>query len=498
MDLILSAIFTALSPACLLANAIGVALGIIFGALPGLTAAMGVALLIPLTFNMPVVEAFSSLLGMYCGAIYGGCITAILVGTPGTVAAAATMLEGPALTARGESKRALDMATISSFIGGIFSCVVLIVLSPIFARAATAFGAAEYFSVALFGMAVVASLASSSPIKGGIAALLGMYLSTIGIDPIYGDLRNTFNMPDLFGGLPIVPVLVGLFAVGQILITLESAFTKETKVSIRMDKTSKRLSFKDLWVNKFNLLRSSIIGVVVGIIPATGVGTASYIAYSSAKNASKTPELYGKGVLEGIAATESANNAVTGGALVPLLTLGIPGDIVVAIILGALMIQGLVPGPLLFTEHPDVVYGIFSALAISNVLMLAMGLLAVRPLAKVLLVPTVVLMPAVLTLCVAGGYTVNNSTFDLSLVFIFGLLGYLMTKTGMPTSPLLLSMILSPIAESNFRRAVTISNGDYSVFFTSPISAAVLLLTLFVIIRVVLKEVKARRAAAAK
>ncbi len=303
-------------------------------------------------------------------------------------------------------------------------------------------------------------------------------------------------MPDLFGGLPIVPVLVGLFAVGQILITLESAFTKETKVSIRMDKSSKRLSFKDLWVNKFNLLRSSIIGVIVGIIPATGVGTASYIAYSSAKNASKTPELYGKGVLEGIAATESANNAVTGGALVPLLTLGIPGDIVVAIILGALMIQGLVPGPLLFTEHPDVVYGIFSALAISNVLMLAMGLLAVRPLAKVLLVPTVVLMPAVMTLCVAGGYTVNNSTFDLSLVFIFGLLGYLMTKTGMPTSPLLLSMILSPIAESNFRRAVTISNGDYSVFFTSPISASVLLLTLFVIIRVVLKEVKARRAAA--
>ncbi len=176
MDLILSAIFTALSPACLIANAIGVALGIIFGALPGLTAAMGVALLIPLTFNMPVVEAFSSLLGMYCGAIYGGCITAILVGTPGTVAAAATMLEGPALTARGESKRALDMATISSFLGGIFSCVVLIILSPIFARAATAFGAAEYFSVALFGMAVVASLASSSPIKGGIAALLGMYL----------------------------------------------------------------------------------------------------------------------------------------------------------------------------------------------------------------------------------------------------------------------------------------------------------------------------------
>ena len=493
MDLIFSAIATALSPACLIANGVGVALGIIFGALPGLTAAMGVALIMPLTFNMPTVEAFSALLGMYCGAVYGGSITAILVGTPGTVAAAATMLEGPALTVRGESKKALDMATIASFIGGIFSCIVLIVLSPLLAKAATAFGAQDYFAVAIFGMAVVASLASSSAIKGGIAALLGLYISTIGTDPIYGDLRNTFDIPQLFSGLPLVPVLVGLFAVGQILVTMEQAFIKNSQSSINVEISRKGLSLKDLTSNAYNFLRSSIIGTVVGIIPATGVGTASYIAYSTARGASKTPEQYGKGVLEGIAATESANNAVTGGALIPLLTLGVPGDIVVAIMLGALMIQGLVPGPLLFTEHPDVVYGIFTALGVSNVLMLVMGLLAVRPLAKVLLVPTTVLMPAVLTLCIVGGYAVNNSTFDLYIVFAFGILGYLMAKINMPASPLLLSMILSPIAETNFRRALVISDGDYSVFVTSPISLGVLLVTLGVIVRTVLVEIRTRK-----
>ena len=493
MDLVFSAIATALSPACLIANGVGVALGIIFGALPGLTAAMGVALIMPLTFNMPTVEAFSALLGMYCGAVYGGSITAILVGTPGTVAAAATMLEGPSLTARGESKKALDMATIASFIGGVFSCVVLIVLSPLLAKAATAFGAQDYFAVAIFGMAVVASLASSSAIKGGIAALLGLYISTIGTDPIYGDLRNTFDIPQLFSGLPLVPVLVGLFAVGQILVTLEQAFAKNSQSSINVEISRKGLSLKDLTSNAYNFLRSSIIGTVVGIIPATGVGTASYISYSTARSASKTPEQYGKGVLEGIAATESANNAVTGGALIPLLTLGVPGDIVVAIMLGALMIQGLVPGPLLFTEHPDVVYGIFTALGVSNILMLVMGLLAVRPLAKVLLVPTTVLMPAVLTLCIVGGYAVNNSTFDLYIVFGFGILGYLMAKINMPASPLLLSMILSPIAETNFRRALVISDGDYSVFVTSPISLCVLLVTLGVIVRTVLVEIRTRK-----
>lgn len=490
---VFAALSIAFSPECIVANAVGVALGIIFGALPGLTAAMGVALLLPLTFSMPTTEAFSALLGMYCGAIYGGSITAILVGTPGTVAAAATMLEGPSMTARGESKKALDMATIASFLGGMFSCIALATVAPLLARAATAFGAAEYFAVAVFGMAVVASLSSSAVLKGAIAALLGIFLSTIGSDPISGELRTTYDISDLFSGLPLVPVLVGLFAVGQILITMEEHFLKKDQGVGELKISKKGIEFKDLWVNRFVLLRSSIIGVIVGIVPATGVGTASYIAYSEAKRNSKTPELYGKGVLEGIAATESANNAVTGGALIPLLTLGVPGDIVTAIMLGALMIQGLVPGPMLFKEEPVIVYSIFTALGISNILMLVMGLIAIRPLSKVLLVPMNVLMPTVIVLCIIGGFSVNNSTFDLAIVAIFGIIGYFMNKVHIPPAPLLLAMILAPIAETNFRRALVTYNGDFTVFFTRPISAGIMLVTIAVVVRTVLAEIKDRK-----
>ena len=394
---ILDGIMNAISMGSLLANLMGVTLGIIFGALPGLTAAMGVALLIPLTFGMPAVEAFSALLGMYVGAIYGGCITAILVGTPGTVSAAATMLEGPALTARGESRRALDMATIASFVGGIVSALALIFIAPMLARAAMSFGAPEYFAVAVFGLTVVASLSSGHLVKGLISALAGLFLATIGLDPVTGDMRNTFDNPNLFNGLSLVPVLVGLFAVSQVLVTVEDVVRG---VSLKESTVSKRgISLKDLTGNVVNFIRSSVIGTLIGIIPATGVSAASFLAYSEAKRFSKTPEMYGKGCVEGIAATESSNNAVCGGALIPLLTLGVPGDIITAIMLGALMIQGLTPGPLLFVEHPVTVYGIFAAFIIANIMMLVCGLIAVRGAGKIIAIPGAVLMPIVITLC---------------------------------------------------------------------------------------------------
>lgn len=271
---ILDGIMSALSLSALLANLMGVALGIIFGALPGLTAAMGVALLIPLTFGMAPVDAFSALLGMYCGAIYGGCITAILVGTPGTVSAAATMLEGPALTARGESRKALDMATIASFIGGIFSALALVSVAPLLARAAMSFSAPEYFAVAVFGLTIVASLSSGHLIKGLISACVGLFLATIGLDPVTGDMRNTFDIPDLFNGLSLVPVLVGLFAMSQVLVTVEDVVRG---VSLKESKISRRgLSLKELTGNTVNFLRSSAIGTAIGIIPATGVSAATF------------------------------------------------------------------------------------------------------------------------------------------------------------------------------------------------------------------------------
>ena len=492
---ILDGIMNAISIGSLLANLMGVVLGIIFGALPGLTAAMGVALLIPLTFGMPAVEAFSALLGMYVGAIYGGCITAILVGTPGTVSAAATMLEGPALTARGESRRALDMATWASFIGGTLSALTLVSVAPLLARAAMTFGAPEYFAVAVFGLTVVASLSSGNALKGLIAALAGLLLATIGIDPVTGDMRNTFDNPNLFNGLSLVPVLVGLFAVSQVLVTIEDV---ARGVSLKEGAVSKRgLSLRDLTSNTVNFLRSSLFGTLIGIIPATGVSAASFLAYSEAKRFSRTPEMYGKGCLEGIAATESSNNAVCGGALIPLLTLGVPGDIITAIMLGALMIQGLTPGPLLFVEHPVTVYGIFAAFIIANLLMLAVGLLAVRGAGRIIAIPGSVLMPIVITLCVVGGYAVNNSTFDLLIVAIFGTVGYLMIKCDFPQPPLLLAMILEPIVESNFRRALSISQNDYSIFYTIPISCLILGVSLIVLLKPLVDDFRAGRKAAA-
>ena len=429
-DMFMTAFSSACSLEALVANFIGVALGIVFGALPGLTAVMGVALLIPLTFGFSPVIAFSSLLGMYCGAIYAGSITAILVGTPGTAAAAATMLEGPQFTARGESLKALEMTTIASFIGGIFSCLVLATVAPQLAHFALDFSAPEYFSLGIFGLTIVATLSEGALLKGCIAALLGMLISMIGMDPLSGNLRMTFDSPDL-------------------------------------------------------------------IVPATGSGTASFAAYSETKRHSKHPELFGKGSIEGIAATESANNAVTGGALIPLLTLGVPGDVVTAIMLGALMIQGMTPGPLLFQEQGTLVYSIFIALFVSNVFMLLLGYYAVRLFAKVVLIPGGILMPLVTTLCVVGGYALNNSNFDLAVMAGFGLLGYIMTKARFPLAPLLLAMILSGIIETNFRRALSISNQDFSVFFTRPVCASFLAISLFILFNLLWKEWKKYRAASA-
>ena len=468
-DMFISAFSSACSMEALVANFIGVALGIVFGALPGLTAVMGVALLIPLTFGFPAVIAFSALLGMYCGAIYAGSITAILVGTPGTAAAAATMLEGPKFTARGESLKALEMTTIASFIGGIFSCIVLATVAPQLAHFALDFSAPEYFSLGIFGLTIVATLS--------------------------GNLRMTFDSPDLINGVSLVPALVGLYALSQVLVTIEDVFMGRKLSTAEISR--KGISLPDLWANRAALIRGSLFGTFIGIVPATGSGTASFAAYSETKRHSKHPELFGKGTLEGIAATESANNAVTGGALIPLLTLGVPGDVVTAIMLGALMIQGMTPGPLLFQEQGTLVYSIFIALFVSNVFMLLLGYYAVRLFAKVVLIPGGILMPLVTTLCVVGGYALNNSNFDLAVMAGFGLLGYIMTKARFPLAPLLLAMILSGIIETNFRRALSISNQDFSVFFTRPVCAAFLAISLFILFNLLWKEWKKYRAASA-
>ena len=483
---------SALAAACgfeaLLANLLGVALGIVFGALPGLTAVMGVALLIPLTFGLPPVVAFSSLLGMYCGAIYAGSITAILVSTPGTAAAAATMLEGPRLTARGESLRALEMTTVASFIGGVFSCFILAGVAPQLARFALNFSAPEYFALGIFGLTIVATLSEGALLKGCIAACLGLLIAMVGMDPLTGNLRLTFDSANLINGVSLIPALVGLYALSQVFLTCEDVFRGKRLSAVNISR--KGISLAEIWANRSALLRGSLIGTFIGIVPATGSGTASFAAYSEAKRNSRHPEAFGNGAIEGLAATESANNAVTGGALIPLLTLGIPGDVVTAVILGALMIQGMTPGPLLFQEQGALVYSIFISLLLANVFMLVLGMGSVRVFSKIVSIPGGILMPLVTTLCVVGGYALNNSNFDLGVMAVFGILGWIMTKASIPLAPLLLAMILSGIIETNFRRALSISDNDYTVFLTRPVCAVFLCISLFILFNLLRKEWK--------
>ncbi len=490
---ILTGIQSSVTASALLANVMGTVLGIVFGALPGLTATMGVALLIPITFGMPPVDAFAALLGMYCGAIYGGSISAILVGTPGTVAAAATLLEGPKLTAKGQSRKALEMATYASFSGGIISTLALLTIAPLLAKAAVKFGPAEYFALAFFGLAIVTSLSSGSVVKGIIAVCAGIFLSTIGIDQVSGDFRNTFDIPELFNGLNLVPALVGLFAVSQALVSLEGVFCGVHGLVKTGTLSKEGITLREMKSNFVNILRSSAIGTFIGIIPATGSSASIFIAYSEARRWSRHPELFGTGTLEGIAATESANNAVTGGALVPLMTLGLPGDTVTAIMLGALMIQGLVPGPLLFVDHAPVVYGIFSALFLANLFMLIFGLMAIRVAGKLVQVPNAVLMPIVLVLCGVGSFAVNNSFFDVGVMAVLGIVGYFMVKTGFPQAPMLLGMILGPLAEANFRRALSVSRDDLTVFITQPICCIILIAAFGVLANSFYKEIKTFR-----
>lgn len=483
MDIFIEALSTAFSFQNIFANFCGVALGITFGALPGLTAVMGVALLIPLTFGMPAATAFAALLGMYCGAIYGGSITAIAIATPGTAAAAATMLEAPYFRPRGESLKALQMVTIASFIGGIVSCLLLATIAPRLAKLALTFSAPEYFALGVFGLTIVAMLSEQSLAKGAISALLGMLIAMIGMDPLSGNIRLTFGNYQLINGISLVPLLVGLYALSQVMLALEDVFRgKSLQISLT-ELSSRRLTVKELWENRVNLLRSSLIGTFIGIVPATGAGTASFVAYGEARRFARRPELFGKGSLEGVAATEAANNATTGGALIPLLTLGVPGDMVTAVILGALMIQGITPGPLLFQEQGVLVYSIFISLFLANVFMLGLGLGAARLFARIALVPAGVLMPIVTTLCLIGGYALNNSFFEVLVMGFFGLVGYVMIKASIPLAPLLLAIILSGIIENNFRRALEISSNDYTVFFTRPIAATVLCVSVILFAR---------------
>lgn len=480
MDVFSQALSNLLSIQTLLFVLGGVAVGIAIGALPGLTATMGVALLLPLTFGMEAQNGILMLLGIYAGAIYGGSITAILLKTPGTPAAAATVLDGYALASKGEPGRALGISTFSSTIGGVISALLLMFVSPFLAKFALKFGATEYCALAVFGISIIASISGKSILKGLIAGGIGLALSTIGLDPINATPRFTFGSINLYSGFSFVPVMIGLFAMSQVLLMLEGEMTSEkfdTKKIKRVFPT-----WADIRQILPTVIRSGIIGTFIGSIPGAGTDIGAFVSYNEAKRWSKHKEEFGNGAIEGIAAPEAGNNGVTGGAMIPLLTLGIPGDAVAAIMLGALTIQGLQPGPLLFTNNGVMMYTIFIGFLLANVCLMILGMSGIRLFTKITQIPRFILMPVIMLLCIVGSFAINNSMFDVYVMFGAGILGFFMTKIEIPTSPLILALILGSMAESNFRRSLLLFNGSFSQFLTRPITVfflAAALITLF-------------------
>lgn len=460
------------TPAPLIMIPCGVVLGIIFGALPGLTATLGVAVLMPLTFFMDPVPGISFLLGVYCGGIYGGSIPAILVNTPGTPAAAATLLDGFPLARKGQALKTLQMALLASVIAGLISCATLIFVSPPLASLALRFGPPEFFALAIFGLTIVATVSGKSLLKGLIAASLGLIICFVGLDPIIGLPRLTFGVIQLQSGFALVPALIGLFAISEVMIQSETAW--KPKVTEVLKLTGENLKLREFKGSVVSIIRGSFIGTFIGAIPGTGAAISAFVSYGEAKRTSKHRHEFGQGCLEGVAAAESGNNGVTGATLIPLLTLGIPGDTVTAVLFGALLVQGLTPGPLLFVRSADIMFAIFSGLILCNIVMLIVGAVGVRFFYRVPLINPAFLYPAILALCIVGAYAVNSSLFDVFVMLGFGLLGYLLRKLDFPLPPVLLGIVLGPLAESNLRRGLIMTGGDIGAFFSRPITLIVL------------------------
>ena len=478
---------------------IGVFVGSVFAAIPGLSVILCVILFLPVTYTMTAIPGMIFLLGIYCAGGYGGSVSAILINTPGTPHAAATMLDGHPLSRQGRTKAALKIALYASTFGGVFSALMLLFLGPQVAKIAAQLGTAEYFMVCVFGLTIIAGVSGKSIIRGLVSACLGLLISCVGTDPMTSYDRFTFGIPRLYLGLDLAVCLIGLFALVEILAKAEKKLGELRLDTAKMHDDGKitRQEFKRMIRP---VLMSSLIGVMVGIVPGTGASEASWFSYNTAKNLSKHPEEFGKGSVEGIAAAESANNAVTGATLIPLLTLGIPGDGTVAIMLSALMINGLNPGLSLFTTDGDIMYAIMLGLILVNIFMLIQGKFLTTLFAKVVSIPQEILTPIIVIFCFAGAYSVNENYFDVAVALVFGALAWVLRKLDLPPVPILLGLVLGRMTETNFRRALLISNGNASIFLQSiycKIFLALIIIAVAAIVRGKLKEQKAAKIAAA-
>jgi len=463
----------------LAATCIGVLVGLVVGMIPGMTISTGIIVVLPVTFVLPADISIALLLGLYVGGMTGGSFSAILLNIPGTPSASATALDGFPMAARGEAGRALGVAITASFIGGLFSFLCLFSIAPLLADVALEFRSEDMFSLVFFGLTIICSFAARSLVKGLLSAALGLALVTVGQDPVMGTQRFTFGQANLMAGVHFLTAMIGLFAIPQLIDNLKSPESGK-KTQAKLASVLPRLT--DLKAIRLPVFIGSVTGAFLGMLPGAGGPIAAFISYDYSRKASKVPDRFGQGCVEGVAAPESANNAVTGGALIPMMTLGIPGDPVTAILIGALMIHGLAPGPLLFMERGDFAYGVIFSFFWANIFNFVIAILGLRLLVKLLATPRALLMPMVAVLCVIGSYALRNNFFDVYVMLFFGFVGLAMRWLDMPVVPMLLALVLGGQLEENLRVALIASKGDVAIFFTSPISLTFLCLSVLSIV----------------
>jgi putative tricarboxylic transport membrane protein len=480
----------AFTPTNLLFAFVGVFLGTVIGALPGIGPSAGVAVLLPVTFGMAPVTAIIMLAGIYYGAMYGGTITSVLINTPGESASVMTTLDGFQMALKGRAGAALGMAAIGSFIAGTASVVLLMVAAPPLADLAVTFGPPEYFALMVLGLTTLASLTGGSLLKGMVMAVAGLMLGTVGIDLMIGAPRFTFDNVNLLDGIDFLPVAVGLFAIGELLFNLYHPIRIEPVKAKLSGLMPTRQDWRDCYGS---IARGTVIGFFVGMLPGAGATIASFLAYATERRVSRHPEMFGTGVIEGVAAPESANNAASTGALVPLMALGIPGSGTTAVMLGALTLYGIQPGPLMLSTHPEVFWGLVASMYIGNVMLLILNLPLAPLFASVLRVPYGILIPIIMGIALFGVYSVENSVFNVGVTIVFGGIGFAMRLYGYPPAPLVLALVLGPMLEKALRQSLQMSLGSPEIFFTRPVSAAILAFALLALVYPVISEMLARR-----
>ena len=469
----------AFTPFNLLMALAGVMVGMLIGALPGVGPPSGVALLLPLTFGMDPTSGIIMLAALYAGTMYGGTITSVLINTPGESASVVTCLDGYQMALQGRAGPALGIAAFGSFIAGTVGVVLLMLVSPLLARWALSFGPPETFALMLLGLTTVTLLAGDDPLKGYISMVLGLMLAMVGYDIISGDARYGFGIPEMMDGVDFLPVAIGLFGLGEVLAGAEEKGAGQVKTRFRLREVFPGPA--DWMRSRWAIARGTVLGFMVGVLPGAGPTVASFLAYTIEKRVSKHPEQFGKGAIEGVAAPESANNAGATAAMVPMLTLGIPGSATTAIMLGGLMMWGLRPGPMLFEKNPQFVWGLIASQYIANVMLLLLSTLCIPLFVRALRIPYGILMPLIVIFCVTGAYSLKNSVWDVGQMLVFGLIGYLMKRLGYSPAALVLALVLGPLAERALRQSLIISDAGVGIFFMRPISGVLMVLALLAI-----------------